>query len=277
MGFGMDPKKQGVFSTFAAFLEMICSEITMARLNRSNVFSHFSHAGIDDMSDNTCHFGLNVFFADNGLEEAEGYQTRLYFPADCNQAKKLVERTFPLQGDGFDNHGLRFVFTTRSKTPAILKEDGSELYGEGYTFVPDKDEVVREGTQGYIVSFGDALYRSLDAVLALKSEGIDVGLINKVTLNAVDKEMMEKLAKSPLVLVVEPLGYSTGLGSKFGSWLLETEYAMNGGVVGKFGRVATHQEGSGGLWEQAYYQGYDSESVQSKIKKMLNQKRERKE
>jgi len=275
-GFGMDPSKQGVFSTFAAFLEMLCSEITMARLNRSNVFSHFSHSGIDDMSDNTCHFGLNVFFADNGLEEADGYQTRLYFPADCNQAEKLVKRTFPLKGEGFDNRGLRFVFTTRSKTPAILKDDGSELYGEGYTFVPDVDEVVREGTQGYIVSFGDALYRSLDAVLALKSEGIDVGLINKVTLNAVDKDMMEKLAKSPLVLVVEPLGYSTGLGSKFGSWLLETEYAMDGGVVGKFGRVATHKEGSGGLWEQAYYQGYDSESVQAKVKIMLNKKRGRK-
>jgi transketolase len=45
-GFGMDPTKQGVFSTFAAFLEMLCSEITMARLNRSNVFSHFSHSGV---------------------------------------------------------------------------------------------------------------------------------------------------------------------------------------------------------------------------------------
>lgn len=33
-GFGMHPDKQGVFSTFAAFLEMLCSEITM--VNRTN-------------------------------------------------------------------------------------------------------------------------------------------------------------------------------------------------------------------------------------------------
>ena len=32
-GFGMEKGKQGVFSTFAAFLEMCLSEITMARLN----------------------------------------------------------------------------------------------------------------------------------------------------------------------------------------------------------------------------------------------------
>jgi hypothetical protein len=32
-----------------------------------------------------------------------------------------------------------------------------------------------------VVSFGDALYRAMDAVECLKAEGIDVGLINKVS------------------------------------------------------------------------------------------------
>ena len=268
-GFGMHPQKQGVFSTFAAFLEMLCSEITMARLNNSNVFSHFSHSGVDDMSDNTCHFGLNHFFADNGLND--GYETSLFFPADPLQAQKVVERTFPLQGDGFTNKGLRFVFTTRSKTPVILKEGSTTeaLYGEDYQFVPGKDEIVRKGTAGYIVSFGDALYRALDAVEALKAQGMDVGLINKVSLNILDPEMMETLAACPLVLVSECLGYKTGLGSKMGSWLLETQHAQQGGSVAKFGRIATHHEGCGGLWEQAYHQGFDSESVQKKVKEML--------
>ena len=44
-GFGFAPDKFGVFSTFSAFLEMVISEITMARLNHCNVLSHFSHAG----------------------------------------------------------------------------------------------------------------------------------------------------------------------------------------------------------------------------------------
>lgn len=71
-GFGFAPDKFGVFSTFAAFLEMCISEITMARLNHCNVLSHFSRAwgkivfslthadsGVDEMADNTCHFGIN--------------------------------------------------------------------------------------------------------------------------------------------------------------------------------------------------------------------------
>lgn len=269
-GFGMHPDKQGVFSTFAAFLEMLCSEITMARLNRSNVFSHFSHSGVDDMSDNTCHFGINVLFADNGLED--GYDTALYFPGDAHQARAVVERTFPLTDD---NKGLRFVFTTRSSTPLLKKEDGvTDLYGDGYVFVPGKDEIVREGTAGYVVSFGDALYRCLDAVTALKEDhGIDVGLVNKPTLNAVDRDTMEKIAASPMCLVVECLGKRTGLGSRFGTWLLETDHARAGqGRTCAYGTIATHHEGCGGLWEQAYHQGFDSVSVQNKVKEMLGRK-----
>jgi len=55
----------------------------------------------------------------------------------------------------------------------------------------------------------------------LKQEGIDVGLINKPTLNVVDEEIIAKVGSSPFVLVVEAFNRRTGLGSRYGSWLLE--------------------------------------------------------
>jgi len=255
-GFGMEKGKQGIFATFSAFLEMCISEITMARLNFSNVLCHFSHAGIDDMADNTCHFGLNNMFADNGLED--GYETRLYFPADAVQMKACVEAVF-------NDPGLRFIFSTRSKVPNLLDESGKDLYSEGYTFISGKDEVVREGTAGYIVSFGDSLYRALDAVERLKQEGIDVGLINKPTLNVVDEEMMEKIGQSPLVVVVEAFNRRTGLGSRFGSWLLER------GLTPKYAYLGTYREGCGGLWEQYPHQGIDSDGVMNEVRKLASE------
>ncbi|QDL07818.1 transketolase [Brasilonema octagenarum UFV-E1] len=253
-GFGMEKGKQGIFGTFSAFLEMCVSEITMARLNYSNVLCHFSHSGIDDMADNTCHFGLNNFFADNGLDD--GYETRLYFPADAAQMKACVEAVFFEQG-------LRFIFSTRSKTPNILDANGKDLHGEGYTFTPGKDEVVREGTAGYIISFGEALYRAVDAVERLKQQGIDVGLINKPTLNVIDEQMLAKVGKAPFVLVVESFNRRTGLGSRFGSWLLER------GLTPKFAHLGTHKEGCGGLWEQYPYQGIDPEGIINKVKELI--------
>ena len=253
-GFGMVAGKQGIFATFAAFLEMCVSEISMARLNYSNLLCHFSHSGIDDMADNTCHFGLNNFFADNGLDD--GYETQLYFPADAAQMRACVKAVF-------NNPGLRFIFSTRSKTPNILDANGGDLYGDNYTFVPGKDEVVREGTAGYIVSFGDALYRAVDAVERLKQEGIEVGLINKSTLNVIDEAMLAKVGSAPFVLVVEAFNRRTGLGSRLGSWLLER------GLTPKFAYLGTHKEGCGGLWEQYPHQGLDPVGIMSKVKELI--------
>ncbi|MEH2053111.1 transketolase C-terminal domain-containing protein [Nostoc sp.] len=253
-GFGMEAGKQGIFATFSAFLEMCISEITMARLNYSNVLCHFSHAGIDDMADNTCHFGLNNMFADNGLDD--GYETRLYFPSDANQMKACVETVF------FDP-GLRFIFSTRSKVPLILDKNGHDFFGSDYKFVSGKDEVIREGSQGYIISFGEALYRALDAVERLQQEGLDVGLINKPTLNVIDEEMMVKIGNAPFVLVVESFNRRTGLGSRFGSWLLER------GFTPKYAYLGTHKEGCGGLWEQFLHQGIDPVSIINKVKDLV--------
>ncbi|MHC5854076.1 transketolase C-terminal domain-containing protein [Nostoc sp.] len=253
-GFGMEAGKQGIFATFSAFLEMCISEITMARLNYSNVLCHFSHAGIDDMADNTCHFGLNNMFADNGLDD--GYETRLYFPSDANQMKACVEAVF------FEP-GLRFIFSTRSKVPNILDKNGHDFFGSDYKFVPGKDEVIREGTQGYIISFGEALYRALDAVERLQQEGLDVGLINKPTLNVIDEEMIAKIGNAPFALVVESFNRRTGLGSRFGSWLLER------GFTPKYAHLGTHKEGCGGLWEQFPHQGIDSVSIMKKVKDLV--------
>ncbi len=253
-GFGMEAGKQGIFATFAAFLEMCISEITMARLNYSNLLCHFSHSGIDDMADNTCHFGINNFFADNGLED--GYDTKLYFPADAGQMTACVEAVF-------HQPGLRFIFSTRSKTPTLIDDSGNPLYGAGYSFTPGKDELVREGSAGYIVAVGDAVYRAVDAAERLKQEGIEVGVINKSTLNVVDEAMMAKIGKAPFVLTVEAFNRKTGLGSRFGSWLLERGYAP------KFAYLGTHEEGCGGLWEQFPHQGIDPAGIMKKVKELV--------
>ncbi|KAJ8072015.1 hypothetical protein PM082_015573 [Marasmius tenuissimus] len=250
-GFGFDKDKTGVFSTFSAFLEMIISEVTMARLNNCNVLCHFSHSGVDEMADNTCHFGINSMFADNGLEDVETY---MYFPADAAQMNAVIDRVL------FER-GIRFVFSTRSKVPYILKEDGkTRFFEDNYKFVPGKDDVILEGKAGYVVSFGDMLYRSYDAVLRCREQGLDVGLVNKSTLNIVDEETLKKVGSSPFVLVVESFNKKTGLGSKFGTWLIERS------LTPKYAYMGTHKEGSGGLWEQIFHQGLDPQSIIAKIK-----------
>ena len=253
-GFGSEPGRQGIFGTFAAFLEMVVSEITMARLNHANVLAHFSHSGVDDMADNTCHFGINNFFADNALAESD--LTRLYFPTDALQLKAVLKTIF-------HEPGLRFIFSTRSATPFILTETGEKFYGEGYTFVPGRDEIIREGSAGYVISYGEMLYRCLDAVEQLKAEGIQVGLINKTTLNVQDEAMLAKVGRSPLALIVESQNSKTGLGCRYGTWLLENGFAP------KYAAMGTSKLGHGGLDEQLPHQGLAVEDIKNRIRTLV--------
>ena len=249
-GFGAAPGKQGIFGTFSAFLEMCVSEITMSRLNFSNVLAHFSHSGVDDMADNTCHFGINGMFADGGVVPAHGEDsTRLYFPADQHQFAACIKRIF-------HDPGLRFVFSTRATVPDILDAGGKPLYADK-PFEPGRDDLVRECDSGggYVVAVGETVYRALDAVIRAQESGIAVGLINKPTLNVVDADTMRRLAAAPFVLVAEGWNVKTGLGSRFGSYLLRA------GFKGRFEHIGTHREGAGGLWQQMGYQGLDSDGI----------------
>ena len=253
-GFGYVKGKQGIFSTFSAFLEMCLSEITMARLNFANVLAHFSHSGVDDMADNTCHFGINSMLADGGVKPGHGEDlTRLYFPVDQHQFAACVKRIFK-------DAGLRFLFSTRSAVPDILDDAGKPMF-QGKAFEPGKDDLIREAASGgYVVAYGEAVYRALDAVIAVQSQGVKVGLVNKPTLNLYDEAMMKKLIAAPFVLVVEGWNQKTGLGSRFGSELLKR------GFKGKYNNIGTHIEGCGGLWQQMGHQGLDSEGIQKAIK-----------
>ncbi len=253
-GFGSEAGRQGIFGTFAAFLEMVISEITMARLNNANVLAHFSHSGIDDMADNTCHFGINNFFADNAV--AEGDATRLYFPADIFQLRAMLKKIF-------NDKGLRFVFSTRSATPTLLDDRGEKIFGDRYVFQPGKDEIIREGNDGYIVSYGEMTYRCLDAILQLKTQGLNIGLINKPTLNVIDEDMIARVGSSPFVLVVESQNTKTGLGMRYGTWLLER------GLAPKYAFMGTNRIGHGGIAEQLPHQGLAVEDIKSKILSML--------
>lgn len=257
-GFGSSKGRQGIYGTFSAFLEMCVSEITMARLNFSNVLAHFSHSGVDDMADNTCHFGINSMFADGGVTPGHGDDTtRLYFPVDQHQFAACVKRIF-------NDPGLRFVFTTRAPVPDILGEDGSPLY-QGKPFEPGRDYIVREAPPGggYVVAVGETVYRALDAVIRLQERGVKVGLVNKATVNVVDKDMMKSLAGAPFVLVAEGWNLKTGLGSRFGSYLLQA------GFKGRYNHIGTHKEGAGGLWQQMGYQGLDSDGIAKALEALL--------
>jgi hypothetical protein len=124
------------------------------------------------------------------------------------------------------------------------------------------------------------VYRAWDAVLRLRKEGIDVGLVNKPTVNVIDEEVLQKIGKTGFVLVAESQNQRTGvsdlkselsflplahvifsiqLGIRYGTWLLER------GLTPKYAYIGAVKEGCGGLTEQIPWQGLDPKCTSPKL------------
>ena len=70
------------------------------------------------------------------------------------------------------------------------------------------------------------------------------------------------MGSSNFVLVVEGFNRATGVGARYGTWLLERGFSP------KYDHLGTTREGCGGLWEQMVHQGLDPESIVKKVESM---------
>lgn len=109
-------------------------------------------------------------------------------------------------------------------------------------------------------------YRVVDAVDRHNSNKTlpRVGVINKVSVNAIDEEALTLIGSSKAVLVVESWNEKNGLGSRIGTQLLERS------LTPRFKRMGTTKEGCGGLTEQIPYQGLDPQSIMAEIAKLTH-------
>ena len=82
----------------------------------------------------------------------------------------------------------------------------------------------------------------------------------------VDEEMMTRLGSTGFVLLVETQSVKSGLGARFGTWLLERGYST------PYAHLGVTREGHGGIAEQIPYQGLDPEDILKKIRSMIQSK-----
>ena len=111
------------------------------------------------------------------------------------------------------------------------------------------------------------LYRALDAVELLREQGLDVGLVNKPTLNS-DRRGDAQRASARARSCWSPRArtVNTGLGARFGTWLLAR------GLTPRYDYLGTTRSGSGGLWEQMPYQGLDPEAIARRARELAAKK-----
>jgi transketolase len=181
-------------STFACFLARGFDQIRVAGISQANIKLAGSHVGVSIGEDGPSQMALE----DLAAMRAIAGSTVLY-PSDAVCAEKLVEQMAL-------GKGIFFLRTSRPKTPIIYNNDEQFPVGGA--------KVLRQGDKVTIVAAGVTLFEALKAADQLKSENINVTVIDAYSIKPLAKKEILAAAQKTnnTIITVEDHYPEGGLG-----------------------------------------------------------------
>ena len=207
--------REGLVTFFSTFAMFGCAEVynqqRLNDINGSNIKLVCTHTGVDVGEDGPTHQSIDYIALIGSL-----FHFSLFFPADANQTDRIIRYIAT-------HHGNHAVFMGRSKLPTISHENEKNVfYNADYQFVPGKADIIREGKNGYIITFGYMVSVALSVVKNLKERhGISIGVVNMASLKPLDEKIIIECAKSGAIFTLEDHNVHTGLGTLTASVLAE--------------------------------------------------------
>lgn len=199
-----------VFADFGVFgVDEVYNQQRLNDINNCNLKVVCTHLGIDVGEDGKTHQCIDYLGL---LRNLFGF--KVIMPADANQTFRAVCYALTVPGNIFIGMG-------RSVTPIITKDDGTPFFDENYKFEYGKWDVLRKGKDVTIVTYGVMVFRALKVREILKSEGIDVGVINASSPKKVDALAFDEALRTGKIVTYEDHNIFTGLGSVLSDYMCE--------------------------------------------------------
>jgi transketolase len=205
MSIGLSKRGYRVFaSSFAAFLSRAHDQIRMAALSDADIVVCGSHAGVSIGEDGASQMGLEDIGMIRSLPESI-----VFYPSDAVSTEELTKLSSRLKG-------IRYIRTTRGKTPVIYRN--SEKFEVGDFKILKKssrDKVV-------LVGSGITLHECLKSYEELKKKKIDVAVVDLYCVKPFNyKRFIEFVKKhGGRVVVVEDHYPEGGIGEMLASGLV---------------------------------------------------------
>lgn len=232
-------------STFAAFLTRAHDFLRMAAVSRAGLSVAGSHAGVSIGEDGPSQMGLE----DLAMFRAIHGSTVLY-PCDGNATARLV-------AEMADGEGLRYLRTSRGKTPVIY--DPAERFPVGGSKLLRSSEDDRLT----VVAAGVTVHEALAAADRLAGEGIPVRVIDLYSVKPVDAAALREAAeRTGCLLTVEDHHPEGGLGDAV------LDAFTDGRPAPRLIRLAVeNMPGSATPEEQLREAGIDAEAIAAAVRR----------
>ena len=171
------------------------------------IYSTFLQRAFDQIIHDVCLPNLPVIFAIDrgGLVGDDGPTHHGHF--DITYLRSLPNMVLMAPKDENELRHMLYTALQHNGPVAIRYPRGK---GIGVSMDPEyknlpigKAEILREGNDLQILAIGNMVYPSLNAAAALAKEGLSVGVVNCRFVKPLDKELVDIVASSGRVLVVE--------------------------------------------------------------------------
>lgn len=195
----------GVISVFADFgvfgIDEVYNQQRLNDINCTNLKLILTHLGLDVGQDGKTHHCIDYIGLIRNL-----FNFKLIIPADANQMDRVIR--FIMK-----EYGNYAVGMGRESQPIITDEQGSPFFGNDYVFEYGKIDVVKNGKDATVFSYGNMLHRALKAAEFLEDKGVSVRVVNVPCVLDPDMESIYEFAKDGPVVVYEDHHIASGLGS----------------------------------------------------------------
>jgi transketolase len=246
---------QGVLTFFADFgvfgIDETYNQQRLNDINRANLKVMLTHVGLDVGPDGKTHQCIDYVGLARSL-----YNFKTIVPCDANQTDRVVRYVAHTKGNAV-------VAMGRNRWPVISRDDGMPLYGNGYIFEYGKMDVVKEGTNGAIITYGGMVSKALKISAILTEKNISFAVINMPSVAVVDAEVMSRYLDLPVVVTYEDHNRLTGIAPVL------TDFLLRKGYRGKFESFGATRYGASGETDDVLaMEGLDVDSMVRAIEEL---------
>lgn len=209
----------GVLSIWADFgvfaLDEVYNQLRLNDINETNVKIIATHIGYNVGPDGKTHHCIDYIGL---LRNLFGFS--LIIPCDPNQTDHVTRYVLSQSG----NH---VIGLSRTKLPVIKTEDGRIFFDENYNYTYGKIDLIREGSDCTVFTFGPMLNKAIQAWETLKAKGISVRIYNISSPLGIEREIIAEAAGTRLIITYEDHIIASGLGSIIGQVIAEDRLAID--------------------------------------------------
>ncbi|KUP07356.1 1-deoxy-D-xylulose-5-phosphate synthase [Bacillus coahuilensis m2-6] len=242
------------------------------------IYSTFLQRAYDQVVHDICRQNLNVFIGIDraGLVGADGETHQGVF--DIAFLRHLPNMVLMMPKD--ENEGQHMVNTAikYDNGPIAMRFPRGNGYGvpmdnELHTIPIGQWEVLREGTDAVILTFGTTIPMAMESAMLLEKQGVSVRVVNARFIKPLDENMLHEIFSSELpVLTVEEAVLQGGFGSAVLEFAHDVGY--HNAVVDRLG-IPDHFIEHGSVKELLNEIGLTKEGIIDRVQSLLPKKQKR--